>query len=231
MRRGSFAWAGGFFCLLGGASWIPPGHKRHRQELHHHVAPLALFAPPRSPTCYMHLRSTPCPPFLPCRRPTPPGLYTQKLHMGKSEGATAPEGRHLAPHNSNPVRFSRGFDLRPCKPVSLLWPCAGSARSENTHTHPHPPTYTHTRARRARARAQYPSRFVLQRKPALRTPIHTHTRTYPPYTNSVHVVGHRPHTHTALACLPGTYLCTRTGWMTGAVCHTVQNTCGQPRVF
>jgi hypothetical protein len=30
-----------------------------------------------------------------------------------------------------------------------------------------------------------------------------------------HAVGYRP--HTAITCLPGIYLCTRTGWMTGAV--------------
>jgi hypothetical protein len=35
------------------------------------------------------------------------------------------------------------------------------------------------------------------------------------FTYIVHVVGYRP--HTALTCLPGTFSCTRTGWMTGAV--------------
>jgi hypothetical protein len=32
-----------------------------------------------------------------------------------------------------------------------------------------------------------------------------------PHKYMVHAVGHRP--HTALACLPGIYLCTRTGWV------------------
>ena len=39
------------------------------------------------------------------------------------------------------------------------------------HTHTHTHTHTHMR---------YPSSFVLQRKATLRTPPHTHTRTYPP---------------------------------------------------
>jgi hypothetical protein len=45
------------------------------------------------------------------------------------------------------------------------------------------------------------------------------------FTHIAHAVGHRP--HTALTCLPGIYLCTRTGWMTGEVLIT----CGQPRAF
>jgi hypothetical protein len=45
---------------------------------------------------------------------------------------------------------------------------APTPTSTNTHTHP---PHTHMR---------YPSSSVLQRKPALRTPLHTHARTYPP---------------------------------------------------
>jgi hypothetical protein len=80
------------------------------------------------------------------------------------------------------------------------------------------PTYTRDDCRHTRVSQLEGGRDFVEEPPIHSKPLNN--KTY-----IAHAVGYRP--HTALTCLPGTYLCTRTGWMTGAV----QNTCGQPRVF
>jgi hypothetical protein len=73
----SSAWA---FDLVacGGASWMSFWCRRVRQELHHHVAPLALFAPPQEAPNTPH---NPPPPPTPLPQLPPQPLHYQGSHQ------------------------------------------------------------------------------------------------------------------------------------------------------
>jgi hypothetical protein len=90
----SSAWA---FDLVacGGASWMSSWCRRVRQELHHHVAPLALFAPPQKPP-------TPPPTHPP---PLPPSLSYLPSHCATKEPNKQPS--HPLPLCTHPLPYQR----------------------------------------------------------------------------------------------------------------------------